>query len=821
MSISLDKVSNLMLTHCFSKKAPKPTLSLLALAMLCVTSNSHAQNISGSVVDKEGQPVVGAVVSLGHHFKTIKTDSQGAYRFSDIEEGNFELHVEADDYTHAYQEVLVGADNIDNLNVVLNTSVIEVIDIHAVPLHASVIRSALPINVIGEDELKMKQASTLGETLKHEVGVHSSYYGPVSSTPIIRGLDGPRVLITQNGLDVGDASRVGPDHVVATETSTATQIEVLRGPATLFYGSGAIGGVVNVVDQRIPTTKDDKVDYLLQYNDVSNERQASVDMQTSVDNVAFHLDGFWRDSNDYKIAGPADIHEEEEGEEGEDRLDNSASNSSGLTFGSSYLFDDGFIGGSYGVMEKEYGIPGHSHSHEHEEEEDHEDEESEDVFAEMKQSKLQLLGEYNFKQQFINKIASKFAYTDYEHQEIEDGAIGTTFTNDSVEARVDLFHENYMGWKGAWTVHYKSSDFEAIGEEAFAPPSKSSMFALAWLEEKHFGDVLLQLGARVEHVTLNADDTTIGFEDEHEHEEDEHEEGDHDETTLVSFEQQTFTPFSASAGLVWDYHSGYNLGLSVAFSQRAPSAGELFSFGPHIGTSTFEVGAMFDIHQEEDGEYHAELAEVAPDVETSLNMDVTLRKFEGDFGYILSAFYNQVDNYYYQQNTGLYYDDGTLYDEQVDEDALPILVYNQDDVVMYGGEAEFIYQVSPALKMNVFADYIRAKLVNNDVNDNLPRIPPLRIGALLQYQGNSYDGEIGVSHYFDQDDIAELETSTDGYTMLDASFNYYIDGIGNDFVVYVKGENLTNENARVHSSFLKDVAPLPGRNLSIGVRGGF
>lgn len=269
------------------------------------------------------------------------------------------------------------------------------------------------------------------------------------------------------------------------------------------------------------------------------------------------------------------------------------------------------------------------------------------------------------------------------------------------------------------------------------------------------------------------------------------------------------------------YQSGYNLGLSVAFSQRAPSAGELFSFGPHIGTSTFEVGAMFDIHQEDDGEYHAELADVAPEVETSLNMDVTLRKFEGDFGYIISAFYNQVDNYYYQQNTGLYYDDGTLYDEQIDEDALPILVYNQDDVVMYGGEAEFIYQVSPALKMNVFADYIRAKLVNNDVNDNLPRIPPLRVGALFEYQGNSYDSQISVSHYFDQDDIAELETSTDGYTMLDASFNYYIDGIGSDFVMYVKGENLTDEHARVHSSFLKDVAPLPGRNLSIGIRGGF
>ena len=205
-------------------------------------------------------------------------------------------------------------EDITNLNVVLPRSVMEVIDVHATPLHTSSIESALPINVLREDELKMKQAATLGETLKNEVGVHSSYYGPVASTPIIRGLDGPRVLITQNGLDVGDASRVGPDHVVATETSTATQIEVLRGPATLFYGSGAIGGVVNVVDDRVPTSSDDQVDYLLQYNDVANEQQASVNIQTGTDNIAFHLDAFWRDSKDYKLAGEADSHNEDHDE---------------------------------------------------------------------------------------------------------------------------------------------------------------------------------------------------------------------------------------------------------------------------------------------------------------------------------------------------------------------------------------------------------------------------------------------------------------------------------------------------------------------------
>ncbi len=806
------------------------------VTVLCFSSSAFAHQISGTVLNKKGQPITNALIELGRDLQKIRTNSQGVFSFTDVKKGAFELHISAKNYGHSNQQVVVKGD-IKDLGFVLSRSVMEVIDVHATPLHSSSIESALPINVLSADELKMKQAATLGETLKHEVGVHSSYYGPVASTPIIRGLDGPRVLITQNGLDVGDASRVGPDHVVATETSTATQIEVLRGPATLFYGSGAIGGVVNVVDNRVPTSSEDQIDYLLQYNDVSNEQQASVNIQTGTENVAFHFDGFWRDSKDYKLAGEADIHEEEHEEEHEDhadedheehsdtRLENSASTASGATLGSSYLLEDGFIGFSYGFMNREYGIPGHSHTEEHDDELSHNlvDEHDEGVYAKMQQDRWQVLGEYNFEQQFISKVATKFSYSDYQHQEIESGLVGTTFTNKSTEARIDLFHQNTAGWQGAWTVHYKASDFKALGEEAFSPPAKSEMFAVAWLEERHFGPVLLQLGARIEQVNINAEESLIGFEDSHDDQHESLTEPSHNEhhETLVSFDQQSFTPISASAGLVWDYQSGYNLGLSLALSQRAASSGELFSFGPHIGTNTFEVGAMFDVHQEGD-EIHVELAEQAPSVETSLNFDLTLRKFNGDFGYVISAFYNRIDDYYYQQDTGLsFVEEHDHTDEHEGETGLPILVYQQNDVEMYGGEAELIYQVSSAFKTSLFADYIRAKLVNEDENSNLPRIPPMRLGAIINYQADSFDSELSVSHYFDQDDIAELETSTDSYTMVDAHVNYYIDGIGDDLVIYLKGQNLTNEHARVHSSFLKDVAPLPGRNFSLGIRGSF
>lgn len=820
-----------------------------AIVAIAVASSFNAsalaQKISGTITDKSGQPIVNAEVHLEKENLHVKTDVNGLFVIENVGKGSAELHVSANNFTHYNQKITVTEQDLSGLNIQLSSTVLEVIDIHATPLHTSSIESALPINVLSDDELRLKQASTLGETLKNEVGIHSSYYGPVSSSPVIRGLDGPRVLISQNGLDVGDASRVGADHVVATETATATQIEVLRGPATLFYGSGAIGGVVNVVDNRVPTTNEKSFDYLVQHNSVSDEDEASFSLNTSIDNFAFHADAFWRDSNDYDIPGYAslethdeheedhdeDEHEEEheEHEEGEKgTLENSAAKSSGFTLGGSYLLENGFVGFSYGRLEREYGIPGHGH-HEEEEhddedehEEDHDSHEDENVYGDLTQDRFQMLSDLSFDGTVINRVATKLAYTDYQHQEIENGNVGTTFKNESLEAKFDLYHQEWQGWHGAWTLHYKNSDFSADGEEAFTPPSETSALALAWVEEKHLSnDVLLQLGLRVEHVEITPEGDAL---DHHDDEHDEHE----DEDEHLELEKQEFTPVSASVGIVWDYQPGYNLGFSASYSQRALSAAELFANGPHIGTNTFEVGALYDIHVEDD-EIHADLHDQDIDLETSYNLDFTWRKFEGDYGFIISAFYNHVDDFSYQQNTGLLMEDGHAHEEEHDdevhesegheeEEGLPLFIYRQADADLYGLEAEVVYQVSSSLKSKVFFDYIHAELSDGG---NLPRIPPMRIGTQFNYQADSYAAELAVSHYFEQDDIAENETTTDSYTMVDANFNYYLPNLGADTVVFVKANNLTDEEARVHSSFLKNDAPLPGRNISVGIRGSF
>jgi len=803
-------------------------LNKIALACgltACISSLTQAQNIEGLVKTNDGKPVANAVVKVGTSKVTVTTDAKGKFLIADLPQGKVELHVKANNFSHNTQQLELKKSTTE-IEIVLNRSALEIIDIYATPLHSSTIESAVPINVLSGDKLKLKHASTLGETLKNEMGVHSSYYGPVSSSPIIRGLDGPRVLITQNGLDVSDASRVGPDHIVSAETSTATQIEVLRGPATLFYGSGAIGGVVNVVDERVPTSSETKFDYMFLHNTVANENEGSFNVNTGSDKIAFHLDAFSRKSDDYSIPGYAvleedhdeyeeahDEHEEhEEGSKG--TLENSSSNASGFTVGSSYLLDNGFVGFSYGKLDREYGIPGHHH---HEEEANDDHEEAAQVRGKLQQDRLQMLSNLDFAHSFINRLASKLAYTDYMHQEIEGGEVGTQFNNKMFEGRFDIYHQEVDGWKGAWTLHYKHSDIEAVGEEAFTPPSKTENFAVAWLEEKHFGNVLWQLGLRAEHVKLTADVVEDHHEDGHE-DHDEHEE-DHD-----GFKTQKFTPISTSIGAVWDYQQGYNLAFSASVSQRAPSSSELFSKGAHIGTNSYEIGGIYDIHQHDD-HLDVELGDQNVDLETSYNIDLTWRKFEGDLGIVFNAFYNHVDNYYASYNTGFVFEDEHDHDEEHDheeeevyEEGLPIYKYSSDDARLYGVEAQVVYQVTDEFKTTIFTDYTHAKLINGGY---LPRIPPLRIGTSFDYQANNYAANLTVNHYFTQDNIADSETETDGYTMVDANVNYYLDGIGNDFIIFAKVQNLLDEEARVHSSFLKNQTPLPGRGFSIGVRGSF
>ncbi|MBQ4832361.1 TonB-dependent receptor [Pseudoalteromonas sp. MMG010] len=793
-------------------------ISTAVLSALCSYS-TLAATVNGKVVDDKNQPIKNATVHLHGKTQSVQTNLKG--EFSIDVDAKSQLHISKDNYVDSRIAV---NDSSNNVTVSLVPTSVETVVVYASALHKNSLEMISPVSVLSGDELKNKSQATLGETLKSLPGVNASYFGPVSSSPIIRGLDGPRVKITSNGLDASDASRVGPDHATSSDSLAAEQIEVLRGPSTLLYGSGAIGGVVNVVDNRIPTSALTELSGAAEYSHdtVSNSNTVAAKLETGNNGFNFHFDGTKRSGDDYET--PTFSVEDDDGDiETLNSVENTFIDSETFNFGTSYVGEHLTVGFSYGSIDTEYGIPGHEHDHEHEEEEedhddedhdeedhddeDHDEEEEESVYAHLEQDRYQALLSYSLHNNWIESINLRLGYTDYSHSEIEDGAIGTTFTNETTEARLNIEHK-LADWHGMIGYHYSDSDYDAIGEEAFTPASVTTSHALYLLEERDFSDVTVELGARIEDYQIDSDVTEY----EHSHDDEE----DHDEHEEAVAYNESFTNVSASIGAIWNYTPGQSFSASLSHSERAPLSAELLSNGIHIATGVYELGLGYHI---EDNEIHFEPEDIKQ--EKSTNFDISFRRFTGDFGYTVNFFYNDIKNFYYQENTGLMYDeeDGLESAEEAHDDAIAVYQFNSKDAQLYGFEFDAHYKVNNDATIKVFGDSTRAKL--KDDNGNLPRIPSNKLGSELQYDLGDLRFTLTGTHYFEQTDITEYETSTKSYTLFDASANYQLDLGGIDTQIYLNIDNLTDELGFVHSSFIKDIAPLPGRNLRLGVRGYF
>ena len=799
--------------------------SLLSLSIAGLLSAPvYATTVTGKVTDTAGQPVAGAEVKIEGSRRVAYTDANGIYRFDDVKQPHIHLHVYSSNYIHGDNDL--GDVNTDqNVDFVLKPASVENIVVTANALQSSVLESVTPVTVIGAEKLRKIEAPTLGETLKNAPGVHSTYFGPVSSSPVIRGNDGPRVKIVQNGLDVSDVSRVSPDHNVATTLSSATQVEVLRGPATLQYGSGAIGGVVNVVDKRIPQYQIDGVEGEAEtsYSTVNNGSYTRADVTGGSGNIAWHVDGFYRDTDNADIPGFASIDPDEDEPNGV--LESSAMETRNVVAGLSYVAEEGYFGFAVEQLDNKYGVPGYSHAHgeeEHEgedhdlEEHDHEEHAEEGVLLDVDMTRYQAAGEWHSPFEGITNLKFAAAYTDYEHAEIEDGEPGTVFTNESSDIRLSAYHEEVNGWHGVFGLQFNHSDYNAVGEEAFTPANTTSSYALYLIEQKKVGNVTFELGGRLERTTLDADASEVELDVLH----DEHEGEEH--AVAFNFPDYDFTSLSLSAGANWEYQEGHSVAVTLSRSERAPSQQELFSAGQHLATQSYEVGLVFDM--DEEGHIEETLKGVKEEVST--NLDITFRKFTGSWGYSASFFYNQADDYIFQTSTGLIalseHEEHDEHEEDVldgeeahsDEEGLPVYYFQQANADIWGFEAETYVDLTNTLRLTVFGDYIRAEIED----DNLPRTPPMRFGSELSYVNDGLSADVGFTWYDDQNDVASFETATDGYILVNASVQYEFGTQGIEWVVFARGENLTDEEARVHTSFLKDQAPLPGRNFTMGVR---
>jgi iron complex outermembrane receptor protein len=616
-----------------------------------------------------------------------------------------------------------------------------------------------PAKVLAGDELRDKVGSSLGETLQNELGVSASAFGAGASRPIIRGMEGSRVKMLENGMATSDVSGLSNDHAVASEGAVARQIEILRGPAALLYGSGAIGGLVNVVNERIPTALEDKPTGQVEtrYSTVDNGRNVSGSLDGAAGHVGMHIDGNWRDTADYKIPGNRALGDPTSAS---GRLPDSDTSERSIGAGASYIRDWGYVGLSANHLSNNYGIPSEEGSR-----------------IDQRQNRYDFDSLVHEPFNGFETARFKAGFTDYRHAELgEDMTPQVVFSNRSFESRLELTHKplnvGNLGLHGTFGVQTENTHFSALsaaGGPDTVPVTHSTSQAAFVVEETKVGQVAVNAGARIETVRREP----------------------------VGNAERSFDLGSASIGALWPFTRGYSAGATLSYAQRAPSTDELYSGGPHDATVTFDVGNP-DLHKE-----------------ISRNIELSVQKDSGLLRWKANLFRNNVSDFIYGHITGLTLDE----DGNAGGDFRQRL-FEQAPAHIQGIEGELTWnQTGMGWNGRLFADGSRGKL---DSGDNLPLQPADRIGASLGYRQADWRAGLSWTHARGQERLAAFEdTPTPAYNLVDANLSYTQKLEKMDLTWFLLAKNLLNEDIRLSTSLLKDISPLPGRNLVFGVRAHF
>ena len=701
---------------------------------------------------------------------------------------------------------------------------VEVIEVQAHPLSGEGLADTTTI-VEGE-ELRRKAEPSIGATLTDEPGIHTASFGQAVGRPVVHGLAGARVRVMEDRIDTMDASVTSQDHPATVEPFIVDRVEVLKGPGTLLYGSGAVGGVVDVHTGRIPHTVPDGIQGRaeLRAGDNGERQTGAIRVDGGSGGFAWHLDAYTRDAGEYDIPGFAesarlrameehdeDEHEEHEGEdhdeddaeehhedeEGHDEhgeeeeeayghVPGSELEMSGGALGASFIGERGFAGIAISTNRAVFGLPGHSHGHhgheeehhddedehaededehegEHEDEDEHHEEEEEgNPTLDMEQTRIDV--EVGLRDPFAGFSAFNFRMgrNDYQHVELEPNGEVGTRFQNDAYEGRLELVDDDMGAGSVFGLQFSGRDYSIDGEEAFVPPTQSDSFAAFWVGQFALDGVDVDAGIRLGRVT-------------------------HDSQVHSS---EDFAPWSASVGVFIPTESEWQLGFRADISSRAPVIEELFSNGPHLATQSFEVG------------------DPGLGAERATNLSATLSRNTERFAFHATAYRNGFANFIYQQWTG------------EEEDELPVAVYVQDDASFVGLDLAVEYKwlefANGEVSLRLMYDLVDAEL-DISGNGNMPRLPPSRIGLGIDGDWGDLTTSLDYRRMADSDDVAVNELPTDGWTDVRAYIGYRLPA-AEGLEVFLQGRNLTDEEQREHVSAIKDLAPLPGRTLEAGVR---
>ena len=643
-----------------------------------------------------------------------------------------------------------------------------------------------PNKILAGDELQNKLAGTLGATLANELGVSATGYGAGASRPVMRGLEGARVQILQNGLSVGDVSSISADHAVANPIQNAHQIEILRGASALVYGSGSSGGLVNVVNDRIVTSMPDMVSGAINtsYETVNQGKTANIEVDAPAGPLALHFDSAVSNSNNYQIPGYAEqggpnanwsinpnqpVYVPYSG-----KLPFSYSNQNSLGLGATYIRTDGYTGVSLERMNHNYGIPTYDGG-----------------FIQQSQNRYDFSHQTNDPFDGFSSIKVSAANTNYQHTEFTNaGVAATQWNNTATEARVEMMHKEFLGSKGVIGAQVNGATLNATdlssNNYAIVPQTKSNSSALFWVEEGRYGPVKTSLGARYSYAGQNPNLATQFPSPSSQ--------GVPSSYGPPTLQNRQFNLMSYSAGGMLDVARGYGLGLSYTVSQRAPTPQELYSYGPHDSTATFDIG-------------NANLA-----TETSHNVEISFQKTLGLFRSKASLYRNQFSNYIYGFYTGAY---STV-------NNFSVVQASQASANIKGAEGELTYNWNQnGVGGRVFGDISQGSF---NAGGNLPLQPAPRLGSELAYQRDGWLTSATYIYSYQQNRLATWEVGpTPSYNLVNANLSY-TERVGKiNWTGYVMLKNLLNEEIRYATSpmAVRLYAPQPGRSLMVGVRAAF
>ncbi|MEL7318260.1 MAG: TonB-dependent receptor [Pseudomonadota bacterium] len=641
------------------------------------------------------------------------------------------------------------------------------------------------------EEIQRDLAGQLGDLLTKVPGVSATSFTPGASRPILRGLDGERVRVLIDSLGTADVANTSADHATTIDPLTTRRIEILRGPTALLFGSQAIGGVVNVIDSRMPNeVPEDGVDFdaLTAFDTASDLRSGGASLDVGVgETLVFHLDGSFRETDDIEIPGfqltdalRADLlsdaaEEEEEGEfeeaeelreaaEQEGFVPNSFTESWTVNGGVGFILGQSTLGASVGYYDTNYGLVGNpegGHHHGEEEGGEEEEEEGEEIVTiDLEQVRADFRGDIYLGERFLSRLKLRLGYSDYTHTEFEGPEVGTVYDSETFEARAELIQSQ----GGVIGAQFTTRDFQAVGEEAFVAPNETTQIALFTAQEFDVGAFQIEAAGRYERVDVESD--TLGVE-------------------------RDFDLVSGALSLVTG--DDVRAGATLSRSERAPAGEELFANGPHIATQQFEIG------------------DVNLDVESAWGLESFVRGNTGDVDFGVSVYFQQFDDFIFLVGTG------------EEEDELPVFVYLQNDAQFFGFEADLALPIVQKDSFTLSTD-LRASYVSGDLTDgqgNLPRIPPVALLGALEGEMDAFTVRGEVQWFGEQNDVADFETPTDDFTLLNLYLSWRPLADNQNVVLQLAGENLGNVTGRRHSSFTKDFLPLPGRNVRASVRVSF